>query len=66
MGISKIKDNLFMKVVDNDVIIGKLYADVALAFRFFERDIDVEPGLGTKMWLIVDAKCISSVTDTRS
>ncbi|KAL2825736.1 hypothetical protein BDW59DRAFT_69709 [Aspergillus cavernicola] len=48
-----------MDIVSDDCMENKVPAHIAFAYRLFE---DIEPGLKTKMCLIVDKECIESVT----
>ncbi|KAI9368523.1 hypothetical protein BJX61DRAFT_546448 [Aspergillus egyptiacus] len=48
-----------MEMVSDDCMDNKIPAHIALAYRLFD---DIEPGLRTKMCLIVDQECMESVT----
>ncbi|PSK60599.1 hypothetical protein B9Z65_749 [Elsinoe australis] len=65
-GIERIRDKLFTKFVDDDIVDGSGIVGVARAFQMFKEEGEVEPGLDTKMCLMADEECFASVLDPRS
>ncbi|KAJ0417263.1 P-loop containing nucleoside triphosphate hydrolase protein [Aspergillus carlsbadensis] len=62
---SEILRKVHMEIVSDDCMANKIPAHIALAYRIFS---DIEPGLKTKMCLIVDKESMESIasTDTQS
>ncbi|KAL3448195.1 hypothetical protein BJX65DRAFT_74205 [Aspergillus insuetus] len=62
---SEILRKVHMEIVSDDCMANKIPAHIALAYRIFS---DIEPGLKTKMCLIVDKESMESIagTDTPS
>lgn len=64
-GVERVREKLYMKIVSDDCLANKGPAEVALAYRMLGEDDDLEPGLQTKMCLMVDEDCMRSVTERR-
>ncbi|CAD0091010.1 unnamed protein product, partial [Aureobasidium vineae] len=71
-GLERVREKLYMKMVDDDALSGRSPKDVAFAYRLCEEDegLDedeiLEPGLRTRMCLFVDEECMRSVTEPKS
>ncbi|CEL04023.1 hypothetical protein ASPCAL05157 [Aspergillus calidoustus] len=60
---SEILEKVHMEIVSDDCMANKIPAHIALAYRIFS---DIEPGLKTKMCLIVDKESMESIAGTDS
>jgi hypothetical protein len=71
-GIERIRDRIFLKVVSDEAMAGEPPARVAYAYRLCAEEMDddaeedrLEPGLHTRMCLMVDEECMRSVVDAK-
>ncbi|PKX91226.1 uncharacterized protein P174DRAFT_463354 [Aspergillus novofumigatus IBT 16806] len=69
-GIERIRDRAFLKFVSDEAMAGETPARVAYAYRLSAEEMDddaeedrLEPGLHTRMCLMVDEECMRSVVD---
>ncbi|KAL5364430.1 hypothetical protein BJX96DRAFT_132632 [Aspergillus floccosus] len=69
-GIDRIRDRIFLKFVSDEAMAGESPARVAYAYRLCVEEMDddaeedrLEPGLHTRMCLMVDEECMRSVVD---
>ncbi|EPS28945.1 hypothetical protein PDE_03891 [Penicillium oxalicum 114-2] len=72
-GIERIRDRIFLKFVSDEAMAGEPPARVAYAYRLSVEEMDddaendrLEPGLHTRMCLMVDEECLHSVVDVKS
>ncbi|GIJ90478.1 hypothetical protein Asppvi_009433 [Aspergillus pseudoviridinutans] len=71
-GIERIRDRIFLKFVSDEAMAGEPPARVAYAYRLSAEEMDddaeedrLEPGLHTRMCLMVDEDCMRSVVDAK-
>ncbi|KAF4224851.1 hypothetical protein CNMCM6457_008912 [Aspergillus fumigatiaffinis] len=71
-GIERIRDRAFLKFVSDEAMAGETPARVAYAYRLSAAEMDddaeedrLEPGLHTRMCLMVDEECMRSVVDAK-
>lgn len=69
-GIERIRDRVLLRIVSDEALANASPAQVALAYRLcaeevedYEEDERLQPGLHTRMCLMVDEECMRSVVD---
>ena len=65
LNVEGIREKVYMKMVSDDCMADKIPEHIALGYRMFDEDDDIEPGLKTKMCLMVDEECMRSVTERK-